>query len=333
MNRNERRTAGRGIFALLCAAFLFATLFAGCKSPAAPGGQDDGKLRVVTTIFPLYDWAREVIGPREDVELTCLLENGADYHSYQPSASDIVKVSTADVFFYVGGGSEGWAEDALRNVTNERQKRIRLFTVLEDRLREEETVEGMEEEHADEHGSDDEYDEHLFLSLVNAEKSVEALRDALQEADPAHEADYEKNASAYLARLSALDDAFRETVRTAGRDTILFGDRFPFLYLTKDYGIRYYAAFQGCSSDTEASFSTVAFLGEKVKEYELPAVIMLEKSDRKLAEAVVSASGRADVLILTMDSMQAVTPEERASGANYLGIMEKNLETLRKAMN
>ena len=326
--KNGRRPILR-LLTMLSTALLFAAAFTGCGE--MPGRRDDGKIRVVTTIFPLYDWAREIIGERENVELTCLLENGADYHSYQPSAADIVKIAEADVFVYTGGGSEVWAEDALRNVSNQAQKTVRLFTVLRDRLLQEEHVEGMEEEHG---GADEEeFDEHLYLSLVNAMEAVKAIRDALSEADPAGAAAYEENASAYLKRLSALDETYRETVRTAKRGTILFGDRFPFRYLTEDYGLTYFAAFQGCSADAEASFATVAFLAEKVKELSLPAVLTLEKSDHKLAETIISASGMEGVRILTMDSMQAVTPEDRQNGASYLGSMEKNLETLREALN
>ena len=209
---------------------------------------------------------------------------------------------------------------------------VSLFSVLSDRLLLEEHVEGMEEE---EHGEGNavEYDEHLYLSLVNAKRAVEAIRDALSKADPAHRNSYSENAAAYLEKLSALDESYRDAVRTAGRNVILFGDRFPFRYLTEDYGLRYYAAFQGCSADSEASFATVAFLAEKVKELALPAVLALEKSDHKLAETIISASGVPETEILTMDSMQAVTPQDRAQGASYLGSMEKNLETLRKALN
>ncbi|MBR3436831.1 MAG: zinc ABC transporter substrate-binding protein [Lachnospiraceae bacterium] len=321
----------KAIAILLSAAFLL-TSFSGC-SPKKHPDKDDGKLMVVTTIFPLYDWAVEIIGDQaEHVHLVCLLENGADYHSFQPSASDIVRITEADVFLFTGGGSESWAEEALKNSRNPGQKVVSLFSVLSDRLLLEEHVEGMEEE---EHGEGNavEYDEHLYLSLVNAKRAVEAIRDALSKADPAHRNSYSENAAAYLEKLSALDESYRDAVRTAGRNIILFGDRFPFRYLTEDYGLRYYAAFQGCSADSEASFATVAFLAEKVKELALPAVLALEKSDHKLAETIISASGVPETEILTMDSMQAVTPQDRAQGASYLGSMEKNLETLRKALN
>ncbi len=320
------------LFSAILVCMLLAIAVSGCGSSQTPSKKEEGKLLVVTTIFPLYDWAREVTGAQADeIELVCLLENGADYHSFQPSAAHIAKIAEADVFIFTGGGSESWAEEAVKNRRNPSQKAVRLFTVLEDRLLLEEHVEGMEEEH--EEGNDVEYDEHLFLSLVNAKRAVSAIAGALSEADPAHKADFEANEAAYLEKLSTLDKAYRETVQNARRDTILFGDRFPFRYLCEDYGLRYYAAFQGCSADAEASFQTVAFLSEKVKELSLPSVLTLEKSDHKLAETIISASGLKGVEIVTMDSMQAVTPKERSEGASYLRGMEKNLEVLRKALN
>ena len=318
--------------AALTLAVLFSVLSVGCGAPGGASADADGKIRVVTTIFPLYDWTREVIGEQaEQISLCCLLDNGADYHSFQPSASDIVKIAEADVFIFTGGGSESWADEALKNRKNKDQKTVRLFTLLEDRLLLEEHVEGMEEEHGA--GDAVEYDQHLYLSLVNAARAVEAIRDALSEADPAHQDTYQTNAAAYLEKLSALSASYEETVRSARRDILLFGDRFPFRYLTEDYGLRYYAAFQGCSADAEASFATVAFLAEKVKELSLPGVLVLEKSDHKLAETIISASGLQGVEILAMDSMQAVTPAEMKQGASYLNSMEKNLEALRKALN
>ncbi len=308
------------------------TAFSGCGNTGRPSEDTEAKLRVVTTIFPLYDWARELIGDREDeIELVCLLENGADYHSFQPSAAHIARIAEADVFIFTGGGSEAWAEEAVKNRRNPSQKAVRLFTVLEDRLLLEEHVEGMEEEH--EEGNDVEYDEHLYLSLVNAKRAVSAIAKALREADPANKTVFEANEAAYLEKLSALDKDYRETVQNARRDTILFGDRFPFRYLCEDYGLGYYAAFQGCSADAEASFQTVAFLAEKMKELSLPSVLTLEKSDHKLAETIIAASGLKGAEIITMDSMQAVTPKERSEGASYLRSMEKNLEALRKALN
>ncbi|MBP5294450.1 MAG: zinc ABC transporter substrate-binding protein, partial [Lachnospiraceae bacterium] len=271
------------LFSAILVCMLLAIAVSGCGSSQTPSKKEEGKLLVVTTIFPLYDWAREVTGAQADeIELVCLLENGADYHSFQPSAAHIAKIAEADVFIFTGGGSESWAEEAVKNRRNPSQKAVRLFTVLEDRLLLEEHVEGMEEEH--EEGNDVEYDEHLFLSLVNAKRAVSAIAGALSEADPAHKADFEANEAAYLEKLFTLDKAYRETVQNARRDTILFGDRFPFRYLCEDYGLRYYAAFQGCSADAEASFQTVAFLSEKVKELSLPSVLTLEKSDHKLAE-------------------------------------------------
>jgi len=318
------------ILALLLALWIPAAVLSGC----AP--QDDSaasnKLNIVTTIFPAYDWVREILGAETDrAEITMLLDSGVDLHSYQPTVDDIVKISDCDLFLYVGGESDGWVDDALKNAPNKDRKVIRLLDVLGDSAKAEETVDGMQEEEHD-HEEEAEYDEHIWLSLKNAQVLVAAISEALQETDPARKDTYAANAAAYAEKLSALDGEYRAAVDSGKYKTLLFGDRFPFRYLVDDYGLTYYAAFAGCSAESEASFETVSFLAKKVDELALPCVLTIEGTQHKIAETIVQNTKKKDQKVLTMDSMQAVTANDAASGVSYLSIMEKNLSVLKKAL-
>ena len=318
------------ILALLLALWIPAAVLSGC----AP--QDDSaasnKLNIVTTIFPAYDWVREILGAETDrAEITMLLDSGVDLHSYQPTVDDIVKISDCDLFLYVGGESDGWVDDALKNAPNKERKVIRLLDVLGDSAKAEETVEGMQEEEHD-HEEEAEYDEHIWLSLKNAQMLVAAISKALQESDPARKDAYAANAAAYVEKLSALDGEYRAAVDSGKYKTLLFGDRFPFRYLADDYGLDYYAAFPGCSAETEASFETVSFLAGKMDALGLPCVLTIEGTQHKIAETIVQNTAQKNQQILTMDSMQTVTANDAASGVSYLSIMEKNLSVLKKAL-
>ncbi len=318
------------ILTLLLALWIPAAVLFGC----AP--QDDSaasnKLNIVTTIFPAYDWVREILGDETDrAEITTLLDSGVDLHSYQPTVDDIVKIPDCDLFLYVGGESDGWVDDALKNAPNKERKVIRLLDVLGDSAKAEETVEGMQEEEHD-HEEEAEYDEHIWLSLKNAQVLVAAISEALQETDPARKDTYAANAAAYVEKLSALDGEYRAAVDSGKYKTLLFGDRFPFRYLADDYGLDYYAAFPGCSAETEASFETVSFLAGKMDALGLPCVLTIEGTQHKIAETIVQNTAQKNKQVLTMDSMQAVTANDAASGVSYLSIMEKNLSVLKKAL-
>ena len=295
------------------------------------------KLSVVTTIFPVYDWAREIVGEGSDVEITMLLDSGVDLHSFQPTAQDIMKIATCDAFIYVGGESDEWVEDALREAINANMKVVNLLEALGDDAKVEEIVEGMEAEEEEHEGDEEaeeeiEYDEHVWLSLRNAKKLTAVIAEALAEADPEQADSFTANCEAYAARLDALDQAYAAVVNGAAVDTVLFGDRFPFRYLTDDYGLRYYAAFVGCSAESEASFETIAFLSGKVDELGLPTVLTIEGDNHRIAETIVGNTQTKNAAILAMDSMQATTGEDVKSGVTYLGVMEANLEVLKQAL-
>ena len=332
------------ITALLLALFMLVGALAGCGKQNDTNQTD--KLSIVTTIFPAYDWVREILGEKADnAEITMLLDNGVDLHSYQPTADDIVKISDCDLFIYVGGESDEWVEDALRNAANGNMKVINLLEVLGDSVKTEEIVEGMqEEEHehedaeehehedAEEHEHEEEADEHVWLSLKNAKMLVRVISKALQELDPDSKDIYAANADAYVKKLSALDAEYQTAVDAASNKTILFGDRFPFRYLVDDYGLRYYAAFVGCSTETEAGFETISFLAKRVDEWKLPCVLTIEGAQHKIAETVVRNTTAKNQRVLTMDSMQSTTSKDVKNGTTYLSVMEKNLSVLKEAL-
>ena len=316
------------ITVLLLALFMLVGALAGCGKQNDTNQTD--KLSIVTTIFPEYDWVREILGEKADnAEITMLLDHGVDLHSYQPTADDIVKISDCDLFIYVGGESDEWVEDALRNAANGNMKVINLLEVLGDSVKTEEIVEGMQEE---EYEYEEEADEHVWLSLKNAKMLVRVISKALQELDPNNKDIYAANADAYVKKLSALDAEYQAAVDAASNKTILFGDRFPFRYLVDDYGLRYYAAFVGCSAETEAGFETISFLAKRVDELKLPCVLTIEGAQHKIAETIVWNTTTKNQKVLTMDSMQSTTTQDVKNGTTYLSVMEKNLSVLKEAL-
>lgn len=345
-------------------AFLAVTLLlAACGTKSETEGAAK-KISVIAVTYPQYDWFKNVLGGRADaVDLKLLIKNGADLHSYQPSAQDIAAIAGADMVVYVGGESDEWIEKALAATPKEGRVQINLMEALGDRVKEEEVVEGMEHHHehgeeaeghdhehhehakatepaeatSEHHHHDEEEevenDEHIWLSLKNAELLVKALAESIAKLDTAHAAEYHMNAALYIAIISALDAQYRATMENATLKTILFGDRFPFRYLVDDYGIKYYAAFVGCSAESEASFETITFLAGKMDSLALPAIFTIDGSDGKIARAILDASKKsknAEVLIL--NSMQSVKDEQIKAGADYLSIMRDNLEVLKKAI-
>lgn len=354
--------------AILVATVLAAAMLAGCTSPpqapgagasssgAAPG---ESKLSVVATIFPQYDFVREIAGDK--VDLTMLLPPGSECHSFEPSSQDIIKVKECDLFIYVGGGGDEWAEELLASFEGEGPRAIALCDFVTPQL--ERTVEGMEtahtheeddhihedghthsedENHADhdheeDHGHAAEepathshYDEHVWTSPVMAGQIASGISEVLAEMDGANAALYAANTGAYLAKLDELDAAFAEAVQTAARKTILFGDRFPFAYLADEYGLEYYAAFSGCSTQTNASAGTIAFLVDKVREENLPVVFTIELSSGEIAGAIAGETGAK---VRQLHSCHNVTREELENGATYINLMEQNLQTLKEALN
>lgn len=307
------------MIALILALMSIVAAVSGC------GGvkKKDNRLSIVTTIYPEYDWVNEIAGDTADI--TLLLDKGVDMHSYQPSVDDIMKISNADVFVYVGGESDAWADDALKEAVNKKIRPLCLMDVLGDKAKTEEALPGVKKTE-----KTGEYDEHVWLSLKNARLFCDAIAETLAAADTANAALYRENADKYISRLEALDKEYADAVKAAEYKTLLFGDRFPFRYLVDDYGLSYYAAFDGCSAETEASFETVAFLARKLDELELPAIIKIDNSDEKLARTIAENTKTKNQKILTLNSMQSTGS---ADGDGYIEIMQQNLDTLKQALN
>ena len=319
--------------------FIFATFFTSCceKSGGLKSDSSDGKITVLATIFPAYDWAKNIVGGSDTAFVDLLIKDGVDLHSYQPSASDIVKISTADIFIYVGGESDAWVKKALLNANNDKMIVINLMEVLKGFVKQEELVEGMqqdEHEH-EEHDHEEEnetaveeieYDEHVWLSLNNAAAASSEIARALMEKDESNSSLYMKNLVEYVSKLSALENEYSLTFN--GK-TIIVCDRFPFRYLADEFGIKYYAAFAGCSAESEASFDTIAFLSKKLTELAPVSVFVTESSDKKIARTVISNSKVKDCKIIVLDSMQSTTFKQAQNGADYLKIMRANLEALK----
>ncbi len=329
------------ILAIILCFIMLAGIMTGCGGSAAGNGtrtsaptQDQvGKISIVTTIFPLYDWTRQIIGAQTSVDLVMLLDNGVDLHSYQPTADDIVKISTCDLFIYVGGESDKWVQDAQKETVNPDQVAVSLMETLGDTVREEEQKPGMQAEaEAEEAEEEPEYDEHIWLSLKNAETCCRAIAENLGTIDPQNKAAYAANADAYIQKLRALDAQYRSAADGARIKTLVFADRFPFRYLTDDYGLDYYAAFAGCSAETEASFQTILFLAHRIDALGLSAILQIETSDGSIARTVQQSTKTKDQTILTLDSLQSVTSDDVQAGATYLAKMEQNLEVLKEAL-
>lgn len=342
---------------------------AGSKNETVTGEQ----LSIVCTIFPEYDWVKQILGDHAShAEITYLLDSGMDLHSYQPTAMDMAKIADCDLFVYVGGESDEWVEDALAEATNKNMQVINLMEVMGDAAKEEEVKEGMEHDHDHEHGHEEdghehededhdheedehehededhehededheheheegevEYDEHVWLSLKNAKTLCTEIADRLSILDSANKDAYKANLDTYTAQLDKLDGDFKTLIDGASQKTLVFGDRFPFRYFVDDYGLDYFAAFAGCSAETEASFDTIVFLAEKMDELGCGTIFTIENSDHKIAQTVIDNTKAKNQNIAEMNSLQSVTKDQISSGATYLSLMQANYDTLKGAL-
>ncbi len=312
------------IVSLLLTAFLVLGL-CGC----ATREKDEDHISIVATTFPIYDWIMNLIKDNPaQMEVRMLLDNGVDLHSYQPTAKDVMDIENCDMFVFVGGESDEWTEDILDQMKDHQLVIISLMEKLDSRLKIEEAKEGMETEEEEE----EEYDEHIWLSLVNAKACVEEICDGLMKLDEENSDYYRQNKESYLLQLDDLDRAYRETTAGSSYHTLVFGDRFPFRYLFDDYGIDYYAAFKGCSAESEASFDTIVFLAGKVDELGLKSIMIIDGSDGKIAETIAENTKNKDQKIVRIDSMQSSTMQDYLEGKNYLSIMQDNLDVLKEVM-
>ena len=314
------------ILAALCAMALLSSCGASSAPDASPETAD--KLRVVATVFPAYDFARAVCG--DLAEVTLLLPPGAESHSYEPTPKDILSVGDSDLFLYLGGESDAWVETLLTSIDGG----VDTLTLMDcvDDLKEEAELEGMTAEKEEAHGEGQvlEYDEHVWTSPANAVAITLEIGEELSKIDPANEAQYRANAADYAAQIQTLDGKFRDFFADVDNKTMVFGDRFPLRYFADEYGLDCYAAFPGCSTQTEPSAATVAFLTRKMIDEQLGTVYYIEFSNHLVADSIAEASGAQTALF---HSCHNVSQAELDGGATYLTIMEGNLETLRATMH
>jgi len=313
---------------ILVTILLILTVTAGCKAQTK-----SGKTSIVCTIFPQYDWVKQILGEYADsFDITLLSGNSIDLHNYQPSVSDIITISNCDLFIYVGGESDEWVDTALTQSTNKSMRIVNLLDLLGDNAKPEEIIEGMESEEEGESAEEEEYDEHVWLSLKNAQIFCSVIADALCEIDKVNATTYRHNQTAYLEKLHTLDTKYQQALSIVPTKTILVGDRFPFRYLVDDYGLSYYAAFVGCSAETEASFETIIFLARKVNEFKLKSIVVTESADQSIAKTIRDNTTDKNQQVYVLNAMQSIGETDIARGITYLSIMESNLEVLKEVL-
>lgn len=306
---------------------LSLSAFTSCN---AATNSDDGKIKVVCTVFPCYDWVREIAGDSENIDITYLLDDGSDLHSFQPTADDMIRIADCDVFVHIGGVSDQWVDKALENAVNKDMKVVRLMDSLSEFLEAgEHNHEGEEHEGEEHHHEESAYDEHIWLSLNNAQVCVTDIAAALSAVDSGNAQTYSDRANAYNTELQLLDRSFH-MMFDEKHQTMIFGDQFPFVYFTRDYGLEHFAAFTSCSADTEASFRTITDLAEKVDELNADTIFAIENSDCNIAEAIVSNTADKSQKIAILDSIQSVNKKQIEEGYTYKSAMENNYNILKE---
>lgn len=288
--------------------------------------QNKKPANIISSNFIGYDFARAVTGDKSEISM--LLKPGAETHNYEPTPEDIINIKNADLFIYVGGESDEWIEDLLKDNEISKEKTLRLMDLVE--VKKEELSEGMEETSEEHEPEEAEYDEHIWTSPINAIKLVEGIKEKLSGIYPENKALYAKNTTNYISRLSEIDQKIRHLVASSSQKELIFGDRFPFRYFTDEYGLNYYAAFPGCSEQTEPSSQTIAFLINKAKADHIKTILKIELTSDKLASSIASEVGAK---VLTLDSAHNISSENFDKGLTYADIMEHNIEVLKEALN
>lgn len=302
------------ITAVICIIFTFAS----CNTE---NNQHSDKLNITATIFPPYDFAREIAASKANVNM--LLSPGTESHTYEPSPKDIIKIQKSDIFIYIGGESEEWVTDILKTIDTSKMTVLRLMDYISPL--EEDDLGSKEKD--DSHET--EYDEHIWTSPKNAIIMTEKIADAICKIDNKNEKEYRENEKSYTAKLNELDQDFSKTVKNGKRNIVVFGDRFPFAYLTKEYGLKYYAAFPGCSSESEPNAAAMAQLIDITNEKKIPVVFYVEMSNQKVADAICQSSGAKKLLF---HSCHTLTKDENDKGENYISIMQNNCKNLKEAL-
>ncbi|MBR5515082.1 MAG: zinc ABC transporter substrate-binding protein [Clostridia bacterium] len=319
--------------ALMCALFLVISALSSCS-----GEKIAKDKKIVCTMFPQYDWVMEILGEKaEEWDVSILMQTGTDLHSFEPTAEDIIIIDQSDLFIHVGGESDGWVDDVLSQVEYDKTV-INMLEVLGDEaiLSEHEHEHEHEHDHEDEAAEGEEHehnDEHVWLSLHNAELLCDVICDSVCAIDKDNADFYRSNYQNYANKIDELDHEYHETVENSKHTKLLFADRFPFVYMCENYGIEYYAAFSGCSTESRADSETINGLITKLDEWELGCVCVLEGSDQEIAKTVISGSHNKDRDIIVFNSLQSVTVVDIEKGADYLELMQYNLDALNQALN
>lgn len=327
MNRRKKIIS----FAAIIMAFAIAVT--GCsssKNKATDSKADEKKLKVVTTIFAPYDFARQI--GKEHADVTLLLKPGAESHSFEPTPQDIISIQNCDVFIYVGGENDSWVDKVLSSIDNKDMKIIKLLDCVD--VVEEELKEGMqEEEHEHEHDHEEEekeFDEHVWTAPKNVITIATKMQQVFAETDLEHAKDYEANLAFYKEQIDKLDKAFWDVVNNAKRKTLVFGDRFPLRYFVDQYKLDYFAAFPGCSTETDVSAATIAFLTDKVKEEKIPVIFKIELSNDTIAKSIADATGAK---VMTFYSCHNISKDDYEKGLTYTDFMWRNVDALKEALN
>lgn len=318
----------RKLTALVLILIITATGLCACGTT----GEKTDKLQIVCTVFPYYDWVKNLTKNAENVEVTLLLDSGTDLHSYQPTASDIIKITSADLFVYTGGTSDKWVSDVLKTSENTETVMVDLMHNLPaEELYCVEAIGEEEHTHEDDEEHNHAHDEHIWLSVKNAMTLSEMIKNILCDIDSANADKYTLNFTEYHNALKELDKEYSTTLSKCKNDTLVFADRFPFIYLTKDYGLLYHTAFSGCSAESEASFETVKRLAGEIDKNSLSYILITETSDGSVANTVKNTTKDKNQEILILNALQSVTKDKLS--VSYIDVMTENLLTLQKALS
>ncbi|MEA4964637.1 MAG: metal ABC transporter substrate-binding protein [Oscillospiraceae bacterium] len=323
----KRKFAGLLAFVMLMTALTACGANGAQPATTTAADASTDRLSIVCTNFPEYDFVRQIVGEKADI--TMLLKPGAESHTYEPTPEDIITIQNSDLFLYVGGDSDEWVEGILDSMDQSKMHLFKLMDCVD--LVEEELAEGMQPEKEDAKAEEEpEMDEHVWTSPANAMKIVQKLSDAICTLDGADKETFQSNTTDYLAALQKLDDDFWDVINGAERKEIIVGDRFPFRYFCEEFGLTYYAAFPGCSTDTEADASTVAFLIDKVKQDGIPVVFHIELSNGQMCDSICEATGAKSELL---NAVHNVSDSDFKAGVTYIDLMEHNVEVLKEALN
>ncbi|MEE0264144.1 MAG: metal ABC transporter substrate-binding protein [Acutalibacteraceae bacterium] len=284
---------------------------------------DNGKINIVSTIFPQYDFAREIAGDKANLKM--LIQPGGEAHTYEPTPQDIINIQEADVFLYIGGENDAWVDDILKSIDTSNIQVVKLIDTVELQC-------VGETEHNHTHNSEHshEFDEHIWTSPVNAQKMVQAISEAVCKADSQNEDYYKNNTKLYCDKLNELDENFKNITSISKRNELVFGDRFPLIYFTNEYGLTYHAAFPGCSSESEPSASDIAKLTDIVKKNNIPVILKIELSNSSVADTIASETSAK---VCTFYTCHNLSKEQFDNGESYISMMTENLETLKTALN